>query len=65
MALASLDAIADGGINDHVGGGFHRYTVDGDWRLPHFKKMLHDQATMVDAFLEAGEPDKKVAKEKL
>ena len=53
MALASLDAIADGGINDHVGGGFHRYTVDGDWRLPHFKKRLHDQATMVDAFLEA------------
>ena len=53
MALASLDAIADGGINDHLGGGFHRYTVDGEWRLPHFEKMLHDQATMVDAFLEA------------
>lgn len=53
MALASLDAIANGGINDHIGGGFHRYTVDGDWRLPHFEKMLHDQATMVDAYLEA------------
>ena len=53
MALASLDAIADGGINDHHGGGCHRYTVDDEWRLPHFEKMLQDQANMVDAFLEA------------
>jgi uncharacterized protein YyaL (SSP411 family) len=53
MALASLDAIARGGINDHIGGGFHRYTVDREWRLPHFEKMLYDQATLVDAYLEA------------
>ena len=53
MALASLNAIANGGINDQIGGGFHRYTVDGGWKLPHFEKMLYDQATLVDAYLEA------------
>lgn len=60
MALASMDAIIRGGINDHIGGGFHRYTVDGAWKLPHFEKMLYDQATVIGALLEAwratGEP---------
>jgi uncharacterized protein len=55
----SLDAMASGGIYDHVGGGFHRYSVDAFWMVPHFEKMLYDQAliarTYVDAFLISGE----------
>jgi len=53
MALRSLEAIALGGIRDHVGGGFHRYTVDGEWKIPHYEKMLYDQATLVNAYLDA------------
>jgi len=53
MTLATLRGIARGGIRDHLGGGFHRYTVDGAWRLPHFEKMLYDQAQLVTAFSEA------------
>jgi hypothetical protein len=60
MALRTLQAMAVGGMRDHVGGGFHRYSVDADWRVPHFEKMLYDQALLVLAFLEAaqvtGEP---------
>jgi uncharacterized protein YyaL (SSP411 family) len=55
MALQTLRAIADGGIRDHLGGGFHRYAVDADWRVPHFEKMLYDQAQLVLAFLEAAQ----------
>ena len=40
-------------MRDHVGGGFHRYAVDADWRVPHFEKMLYDQAQLVLAYLEA------------
>ncbi len=50
-ALAALkqtvDAILDGGIHDHVGGGFHRYAIDNAWLTPHFEKMLYNQAQMV------------------
>lgn len=53
IALESLEAISKGGIRDHIGGGFHRYTVDGEWKLPHFEKMLYDQATLVNAYLDA------------
>jgi hypothetical protein len=45
--------MADGGMRDHVGGGFHRYSVDADWRVPHFEKMLYDQAQLALAYLEA------------
>ncbi len=55
MALGTLRAMALGGMRDHVGGGFHRYSVDGDWRVPHFEKMLYDQAQLVLALLEAGQ----------
>ena len=55
MALRTLRAIALGGMRDHVGGGFHRYSVDADWRVPHFEKMLYDQAQLVLAFAEAGQ----------
>jgi hypothetical protein len=52
-ALETLKAMALGGIYDHVGGGFHRYSVDAAWRVPHFEKMLYDQAQLVLAYLEA------------
>jgi uncharacterized protein YyaL (SSP411 family) len=55
MVLATLRAMALGGMRDHIGGGFHRYSVDGDWRVPHFEKMLYDQAQLVLAYLEAAQ----------
>src|SRR5262245_31439569 len=55
MALRTLRAMALGGMRDHVGGGFHRYSVDGEWRVPHFEKMLYDQAQLVLAFAEASQ----------
>jgi uncharacterized protein len=53
MTEATLEAMARGGMHDHVGGGFHRYSVDPEWRVPHFEKMLYDQAQIVIAYLEA------------
>ena len=47
----TLRAMAIGGMRDHVGGGFHRYSVDAGWRVPHFEKMLYDQAQLVLAYL--------------
>jgi uncharacterized protein YyaL (SSP411 family) len=55
MAAETLRAMAFGGMRDHVGGGFHRYSVDREWRVPHFEKMLYDQAQLVLAFLEAAQ----------
>jgi uncharacterized protein YyaL (SSP411 family) len=55
MVLITLRAMALGGMRDHLGGGFHRYSVDGDWRVPHFEKMLYDQAQLVLAYLEAAQ----------
>jgi len=55
MVLATLRAMALGGMRDHLGGGFHRYSVDADWRVPHFEKMLYDQAQLVLAYLEAAQ----------
>ena len=55
MALETLRAMAMGGMRDHVGGGFHRYSVDAEWRVPHFEKMLYDQAQLVLAYLEASQ----------
>jgi len=53
MSLETLRAMAFGGIYDHVGGGFHRYATDAAWHVPHFEKMLYDQAQLVVSFLEA------------
>ena len=47
--------MALGGMRDHIGGGFHRYSVDREWRVPHFEKMLYDQAQLVVALLEAAQ----------
>ncbi|MGZ4174280.1 MAG: thioredoxin domain-containing protein, partial [Solirubrobacteraceae bacterium] len=51
MALGTLEAMARGGINDQVGGGFSRYTVDATWTVPHFEKMLYDNALLARAYL--------------
>ena len=53
LATTTLDAMASGGIYDHVGGGFHRYSVDREWLVPHFEKMLYDQALLARAYLHA------------
>jgi len=55
MAIASLRHMAAGGMYDHVGGGFHRYSTDGQWRVPHFEKMLYNQAQLTIAYLRAYE----------
>ena len=49
----SLDAMASGGMYDHLGGGFARYSVDGIWLVPHFEKMLYDQALLARVYLHA------------
>ena len=53
MVTTTLDAMAGGGIHDHVGGGFHRYSVDGEWHVPHFEKMLYNQAMLTRAYVDA------------
>ena len=53
MVTTTLDAMAAGGMYDVVGGGFHRYSVDADWLVPHFEKMLYDNALLVPAYLHA------------
>jgi uncharacterized protein YyaL (SSP411 family) len=55
VVLRALRAMALGGMRDHIGGGFHRYSVDAEWRVPHFEKMLYDQAQLAVAFIEAGQ----------
>ena len=51
LALHTLRAMAAGGIHDQVGGGFHRYTVDDRWLVPHFEKMLYDNALLARAYV--------------
>ncbi|MCF7732567.1 MAG: thioredoxin domain-containing protein [Akkermansiaceae bacterium] len=53
MSGGTLEKMADGGIYDHLGGGFHRYSVDRYWHIPHYEKMLYDQAQLVTAYLDA------------
>ena len=70
MALATLRAMASGGIYDHLGGGFARYSVDRQWLVPHFEKMLYDNAQLVRAYVHAyqlsGDPlFERVARETL
>ena len=60
MVLHTCDRMAAGGIHDHLGGGFARYAVDAEWLVPHFEKMLYDNAQLaqlyLDAYLVSGEP---------
>jgi len=53
LALFTLGKMAAGGMHDHIGGGFHRYSVDRYWHVPHFEKMLYDQAQLAVAYLDA------------
>src|SRR5437667_4642095 len=53
MDLVTLRKMAAGGMHDHLGGGFHRYSVDRYWHVPHFEKMLYDQAQLAAAYLDA------------
>ncbi|NQU11221.1 thioredoxin domain-containing protein, partial [bacterium] len=68
MTLFTLRAMAAGGLRDHLGGGFHRYSVDKFWHVPHFEKMLYDQAQLACAYLDGfqvsrGPAEEKVARE--
>lgn len=68
IAKFSLEKMASGGIYDHVGGGFHRYSTDKRWFAPHFEKMLYDNALLIMAYLEGyqvtgDEKFKRIAKE--
>ena len=53
MTEKTLDVMAKGGIYDHIGGGFHRYATDGRWLVPHFEKMLYDQALLSKVYIQA------------
>ncbi|MCW8933548.1 MAG: thioredoxin domain-containing protein [Gammaproteobacteria bacterium] len=53
IVTIALDKMAAGGIYDHVGGGFHRYSIDNEWLVPHFEKMLYDNALLTINYLEA------------
>ncbi|MBN1460577.1 MAG: DUF255 domain-containing protein [Armatimonadetes bacterium] len=53
MARVTLEKMALGGLHDHIGGGFHRYATDDQWLLPHFEKMLYDNALLARNYLEA------------
>jgi uncharacterized protein YyaL (SSP411 family) len=53
MTKTTLDAMARGGMYDHLGGGFHRYSTDPEWLVPHFEKMLYDNALLAATYLEA------------
>ncbi len=68
MAVRTLERMALGGMYDQIGGGFHRYSTDAQWRVPHFEKMLYDQASLVQAYAEAhavtGNPEfRRIAEE--
>jgi len=52
MSFRTLKAMANGGIWDHIGGGFHRYSVDSYWHIPHYEKMLYDQGQLLWAYAE-------------
>ncbi len=53
MATVTLNAMAQGGIHDHIGGGFSRYSTDEKWLVPHFEKMLYDNALLLAAYVTA------------
>ena len=69
MSKKTLNAIRNGGIYDHLGGGIHRYSTDSQWQVPHFEKMLYDQALLVMACTEAyqvtGNPEYKKTVEEI
>ena len=65
IALLTLRKMADGGMHDHLGGGFHRYSVDKFWHIPHFEKMLYDQAQLACSYLDAFQATREPAYERI
>jgi uncharacterized protein len=61
MVVQTLEGMARGGMHDHLGGGFHRYSVDERWFVPHFEKMLYDQAQLAISYLEGYQASRKEA----
>jgi len=59
MATVTLDRMALGGLYDQIGGGFHRYSTDAQWLVPHFEKMLYDNALLTQVYLEAWQATRK------
>jgi len=59
MVETTLDAMSAGGIYDHLGGGFHRYSTDRKWIVPHFEKMLYDQALLSSVYIQAYQVTRK------
>jgi uncharacterized protein YyaL (SSP411 family) len=59
MLLTTLEKMAAGGIRDHLGGGFHRYSTDRFWRVPHFEKMLYDNGQLTSVYAEAWQLTKR------
>lgn len=55
MVMRSLDGMAEGGLQDHLGGGFFRYSVDAEWEIPHFEKMLYDNAQLLEVYARAAQ----------
>ena len=55
MLITTLDGMLSGAMYDHLGGGFHRYSVDGRWQIPHFEKMLYDNGQLASVYAEAFE----------
>ena len=53
MATTTLEKMSKGGIFDQIGGGFHRYSTDDKWLIPHFEKMLYDNALLIPVYLHA------------
>ena len=51
MVQRTLEGIAAGGVRDQLGGGFHRYATDAAWQIPHFEKMLYDNAQLANVYL--------------
>ena len=61
VARRSLEAMADGGLRDQLGGGFHRYSTDAHWLVPHFEQMLYDNAQLARVYLHAWALDRRPA----
>jgi uncharacterized protein YyaL (SSP411 family) len=59
MVTLTLDQMANGGIYDHIGGGFHRYSTERTWLVPHFEKMLYDNAQLIELYANAYQATKK------
>jgi uncharacterized protein YyaL (SSP411 family) len=59
MCLQTLEAMANGGMHDHLAGGFHRYSTTHDWHIPHYEKMLYDQAQLASSYIDAFQITKK------